>query len=74
MKAGGGEKGPLQLHCSLAHSRVALFTCPNRRACWQANEKLPNECELDVLSTKCIACMGTTKKGILYEGCSKLCC
>ena len=35
--------------------------------------KLHNECELDVLSTKRIACMGKKKEGIIYEGCSELC-
>ena len=47
VKARRGEKGPLQFHCLLVHSRVALFAHLNRRACWQADKKPHNECQLE---------------------------
>ena len=71
---GGGEKGALQLHRSLVNFLMWLSSLAQiEELAGKLTRKLHNECELDVLSTKHIACMGKKKEGILYEGCSELC-
>ena len=70
---GGGEKGALQLHRLLVNFLMWLSSLAQiEELAGKLTRKLHNECELDVLSNKCMACMGK-KEGILYEGCSELC-
>ena len=60
---GGGEKGALQLHRSLVNFLMWLSSLAQiEELAGKLTRKLHNECELDVLSNKCMACMGKKKK------------